>query len=510
MKKIFTIAMVIALVAAFTLPAMAETKFSFKGAYRVRGFMLSNPSLQADQAAVKATGTLGKETYTAPILATGEGPSQSWMDMRFRMESTFTVSDRLAVVTRFDALDNKRYGDPDTVGTSANIDWDRAYMVVKTDFGKFQAGRMAGGTYGNVFLDTETERDRVRFDTMLDKWVISLIYEKQVEIDGGTLWTDSDADVYYAAATYLSEDLRGGLLVGYGNVKAFSDLNGLQAYQYAVAPGVTLPLPYDSSLLLADPFVNANFGDFNVSAEAQIRWGKYAEFDRDVYQSGITMIDAWRKSAGLGPQGDIDYDAYAWNLEGSWASGPFGAEIGYAWVKGEDDPYDDKYESVGGLGDDWGKAFILTNTDSGFEATLGGHGGAAAAGATAGNLSSGSTAALNGCKMFYLGGSYSPMDNLTISALFANSKSESPGYVGYSTTLGATGNGGAPLPKDARNFASDHGSEYDLTINWDIYDNLNYTFIAAFLDVGDYWQFGNPYRELENTWCFWQQLQLSF
>ena len=156
---------------------------------------------------------------------------------------------------------------------------------------------------------------------------------------------------------------------------------------------------------------------------------------------------------------------------------------------------------MGGVGADWGKVFILTNTDSGFEETLGGHSGAGDAGATAGNLAEDSTAAINGCKMFYLGGSYSPLENLKISALLANSKSESPGYVGYSK---------GTLAKDSRSFASDHGTEYDLTIDWDIYDNLNYTAIVAFLDVGDYWQFGNPYRDLENTWCFWQQIQLSF
>ena len=259
------------------------------------------------------------------------------------------------------------------------------------------------------------------------------------------------------------------------------------------------------NIVLADPFINANFGDFNVNGEAQIRWGKYAEFDRDCYRKGMELRDAQRKALGLGPQPDIDWDAYAWNLEGTWASGPFGAEIGYAWVKGEDDPYDDKWESVGGLGDDWGKAFILTNTDSGFESSLGGHAGAAAVGAAPGNLSAGSTAAINGCKMFYLGGSYSPLENLKISGLFANSKAEAPGYAYYAAVPGSSS-----LPRNNRRFASDHGSEYDLTIDWDIYDNLNYTFIAAFLDVGDYWQFGNPYRELENTWCFWQQLQLSF
>ena len=63
------------------------------------------------------------------------------MDMRFRLESTFTVSERLSVVTRFDALDNKKYGynDDDTLGgacpsRNSNIDFDRAYMVRRYRF----------------------------------------------------------------------------------------------------------------------------------------------------------------------------------------------------------------------------------------------------------------------------------------------------------------------------------------------------------------------------------------
>ncbi|MBI9077502.1 MAG: hypothetical protein JEZ02_19000 [Desulfatibacillum sp.] len=527
MKKIFTIAMVIALVAAFTVPAMAETKFSFKGTYRVRGFLLSNPGLQADQLDAKATGSIGtlndpKRTYTPAIIGATETASQSWMDMRFRMESTFTVSERLAVVTRFDALDNKKYGESndDWTGTGLNcqdnnnIDFDRAYMVVGTDFGKLQAGSMAGGTYGNVFRDSVTERDRVRFDTKLSGWIISLVYEKQAENDSDTCnvipgtatWysntTDADDDWYYVAGTYLSEDISGGLLLGYSNGKNNSD----RPSNYPLAPTDRL-VGFDTNVIIADPFINANFGDFNVKAEGQIFFGKAAEFDRDLYARELKNLNAVRKSLGYGQQPDVDFDAYAYNVEGSWASGPFGAEIGYAYVKGDNDPYDDKNSAVGGVGDDWGKAFILTNTDSGFEAAapawggLGAHAGAVDANVTPGNLSSGSTAAANGMKMFYLGGSFSPMENLKISALYANSKSDAPGFVDFFANS---------TPRNSRSFASDHGSEYDLTINWDIYDNLNYTFIAAYLDAGDYWQFGNPYRELENTYCFWQQLELSF
>lgn len=531
MKKILTIAMVLTLVAAFAVPAMAETKFDFKGAYRVRGFYLSNPALQADQEWKKATGKMGSTNYTAEInssttgdqLGYGETASQAYMDMRFRMESTFTVSDALQVVTRFDALDNKKWGDADTdwsatgacMDSNNNIDFDRAYMVITNEnIGKFSIGRQAGGVYGNVFLDSVGERDRLRYDTKVGDLAITAIFEKQAENDSdscdatvvslpggasktvyGSDYTDSDTDFYYLALTYLTEDLTGGLLTGFGVDKANSD-----DIFTGVIPNV-IP-EYDRTTWLFDPFINATFGDFTVLAEAQIRFGKYAEYDRDVYGANLKSWNALRNAAKIGDQEDIDWDAYAWNLEGQWNSGPFGAELGYAWVKGEDNLYDDKFETIGGVGDDWAKAWILTSTDSGFESTLGGHTGAAAAGATAGNLSSGSTAALNGMKMFYLGGSFAPMENLTIKGLYANSKSESPGYVGFTSWVNT--------PNNSRSFASDHGSEYDLTVDWDIYDNLNYTAIFAYLDVGDYWQWGNPYRELENVWTFWQQLQLDF
>ena len=349
--------------------------------------MQSNPSLQADQPYVKRD----LKNKTLPVDARGEGASQSWLDMRFRMQSKFTVSDRLSVVTRFDALDGKKYGQDDNdykgckewngaknvkveCGRNSNIDFDRAYMVIKADFGTFKVGRMGGEAYGNDFLDAGTERDRIDFTTSLDKWSVSAIYEKQAEndaddCDGLDVLTDSDMDSYYLGATYKSEDLAGGVMLDYSFDKSGSDDTGFSA----AAAGAG-DLVYDTSIFDINPFIDASFGDFGVNAEALLRFGKYAEFDRDIYKAAINAADVYRKGLGLGPQPDVDYDAYAWNIEGTWASGPFSAQLGYVWAKGEDDPFDDKYESVGGVGADWGKVFILTNTDSGFEGSLGGHG----------------------------------------------------------------------------------------------------------------------------------------
>jgi hypothetical protein len=56
----------------------------------------------------------------------------------------------------------------------------------------------------------------------------------------------------------------------------------------------------------------------------------------------------------------------------------------------------------------------------------------------------------------------------------------------------------------------DIGIEYDLTLNWKIYDNLTYSAIAAYLDAGDIWQGGDPTIDIENTYALFHQLELSF
>ena len=113
-----------------------------------------------------------------------------------------------------------------------------------------------------------------------------------------------------------------------------------------------------------NPFVTAAFGDFGVSAEAELLFGKYREYDRDIYNASVKLADSARKLAGLTRPAGRGLRCLRMEHRRNLGFRPFGAEIGYAWVKGEDNYFDDKYESVGGVGDDWCKAFILTNTDS--------------------------------------------------------------------------------------------------------------------------------------------------
>ena len=64
-----------------------------------------------------------------------------------------------------------------------NIDFDRAYMVDQLRFRRFQPWAVSPPAELMVtlfMLTTETEGDRVRFDTTMDKWMcLPVIYEKR-------------------------------------------------------------------------------------------------------------------------------------------------------------------------------------------------------------------------------------------------------------------------------------------------------------------------------------------
>ncbi len=83
---ITTLALCLALIVA--APAMGfETEMS--GSYNVKGFANYN------------------------IGMTDEEANDSYMTMRFRLRTDFIITDNISLITRFDALDNKRYGSDD-------------------------------------------------------------------------------------------------------------------------------------------------------------------------------------------------------------------------------------------------------------------------------------------------------------------------------------------------------------------------------------------------------------
>jgi hypothetical protein len=403
-------------------PAMAlDTKFS--GQYYVKGYHNSNYTLDDNDS------------------------SDSYMTMRLRVQTDFYVSDNLNLTTRFDALDNKRWGQSDDVPNNDNIDWDRAYMTVKGDYGLFNIGRMSGGTWGTSYNDTEDERDRIKYVKGFGDLTVIAIYEKTVEQDEGNLVSDQDLDIYYLAPFYKMENVTFGMLYGYVNDKTFRGTSDEAQYHVFI------------------PYAVGQFGPFGFQGE--LRYNGFG--DREYFFGD-----------------DRDIEQLTWNLEGNFSMDMFKFELGWVHVDGQYDETDDIVGYGGAIGDDWEKVWILTgSTDDNTAAALGGQGNLSTTGSSAGG-----PLPAYGAELYYGGVTVMPMEGLDIGFLVAYAEADD-----------------TPSGLD-----DEYGWEYNLRLNYKIYDNLTYSFIAAYLDAGDYWadSKGIDDDDLEDNLHLYHALSLKF
>ena len=411
MKKFTIIGLAICLAFALAAPVMAVDA-DFSGEYRVRGFYTEHWDLRDTSA------------------------SNAYMDMRFRLQTVFKVNDILSVTTRFDALDDKVWGDTDD-SDAANIDFDRAYMTIKAPIGTFYVGRQVKGLWGTSFIDTEGDADRIKYVKKIDNLTLIAIFQKDKELDKATIVpdeADKDQDTYYLLGKYKMENITPGLLLAFTNDKTTSTQT---THTYC-----------------AIPYFVSKFGPLAIQGELAYKWGETE------YDSGAS---------------DLDIKKLAYNLEATYNFGPASVMAGYAFVSGDDDGATDNEDSAyGNVGAEWEKLFILTYDEFPVNA-LGG----------AGNLSQNLGV---GAKIIYGGATFSPLENLELGVVVGNADADE-------------------VPAGVED---DFGTEYDLTLNWKIYDNLTYTAIAAFLDAGDIWKGGVAAEEVENTYALFHQLELSF
>ncbi|MBU2489833.1 MAG: porin [Proteobacteria bacterium] len=450
MKKIALILCVVALAMMTAAPAFAVSSdmVDFEGSLRVRAKMNVHQ-------------LLAEETAGAP------DATSSFMDQRFRLQTRFRPTDFLTATLRFDALervlgtavDPAMSGDPET-----NIEFEHAYMTVTTGVGKFDVGRMSGFAWGTLFADNEGPADRIKYTLPIGNLYVIAIIQKNAELDAmDNRYTDSDSDTYYLAGIYKMENLTCGLLSAMTMGKTASD-NPIATFNFPNA------VPFTSKTYALLPYFKGSTGPVRYQGEIVYQFGNAMEFDRNVYAVPNAIAD-------------VDQDSLAWNLEFGYDVAPFTFEIGYAFMSGDGrdangvDTDPTKNNSAAGPGDDWEKLWILTSTSQDTENTLGGMG----------NLTRGNTAR-QGAKVLYLGAGITPMENLSMKLLFGTSDAEDP---------------------DA-NVSQDHGEEYDLFVNYQIYDNLSYEFIAAYLDAGDFWQQGNANMKIENAISVYNKLELKF
>jgi hypothetical protein len=449
MKKFTIIGLAICLAFALAAPVMA-VDVDFSGDYRARGFYTSHWDLDDNSA------------------------SNAYMDMRFRLQTVFKASDILSVTTRFDALDDKRWGEG--AGTVDNIDFDRAYMTIKAPIGTFFVGRMKGGAFGTTFVDTEGDRDRIIYAKVIDNLTFKALYQKSTENDdrlanrkaaylnayvaaiaagatpaaadaaGNIAYdaviadaADEDRDFYALIGVYKMVNITAGLLAGFDNNKTADD-ETTRVYHL-------------------NPYFLSKFGPLAIQGELYYKWGE-TEYDTNP----ITGVK----------QADLDIKQLAYNLEATYGFGPASVMAGYAFISGDDGTDPNENSNFGTVGADWEKLFILTYDETPVN-VLGGFG----------NLSQDLEV---GAKIIYGGATFSPLDNLELGVVV----------------------GSADADEVPTGVEDDFGVEYDLTLNWKIYDNLTYTAIAAFLDAGDIWKVGFADVEIENTYALFHQLELAF
>jgi len=433
MKKFTIIGLALCLAFALAAPATA-VDVDFSGHYYVRGSYVSHWNLD-DRSA-----------------------SNAFMDMQFRLKTVFKVNDILSVTTRFDALDDEVWGDD--ANDEGTIDFDRAYMTIKAPIGTFFIGRQKAMAFGTSFLDYEEERDRIKYVKKIDNLKVIAIFQKNTENDdtaGAALTSgddaaDEDSETYYLAGIYKMENTTVGLLGAFKNDKTTAN----------VTKHTYVALPY---------FVS-KFGPLAIQGELRYNWGEAA------YDTAALAGAA----GGSGNTTDIDTKALAYNLEATYSFGPASIMAGYAFVSGDNDAKaDDESSSHGyGVGNDWGKLFILTTSDVGALTNLGGYG----------NLSMDGNCTY-GAKIIYGGATFSPLENLELGVVV----------------------GTADADEVKAGVEDDYGVEYDFTLNWKIYDNLTYSAVAAFLSAGDFYKTegaGIADADFDDTYALFHQLELSF
>jgi hypothetical protein len=431
MKKFTIIGLAICLAFALAAPVMA-TDVDFSGRYYVRGSYVSHWNLD-DRSA-----------------------SNAYMDMSFRLQTVFKVNDILSVTTRFDALDDKVWGDTDDTA-AANIDFDRAYMTIKAPIGTFVVGRQKASAFGTSFLDYEEDLDRIKYVKKIDNLKVMAIFQKNAEGDKATGVgdeADKDSETYYLIGIYKMENTTLGLLGGFANDKNTVANATKRTY-------------------VALPYFVSKFGPLAIQGELRYNWGEIA------YDTTAQALAA----GGSGTTTDIDLKQLAYNLEATYNVGPASIMAGYAFVSGDNDAKADDESSnhTYGVGNDWGKLFILTTSDVGVLATtLGGYG----------NLSMDGDCTY-GAKIIYGGATFSPLDNLELGVVVGKADADE-------------------IP--AANSKDDYGLEYDFTLNWEIYDNLTYSAVVAFLRAGDFYkeQSAIPEANFDDTYALFHQLELSF
>ena len=473
MKKLLVILFALGLVFSFTAPVMA-TDVSFDGTYRVRGFYDSNSALTKGDSAVK------------------EKTPSAYYDQRFRLNTVFQVAEGLKVVVRFDALDGTwgtsdlrnpsvktattynsvtyQYGTAvtSTSSSQSNLQFDKAYMSFVTGIGLFEAGYNSWGVWGTGFGDEEAFIGQVGYKVPVgDNLVFGLKTGKVTEGDSGSTYSDFDDDKYVAYGVYFNDTMQLGVLYGYYRFESY--LSGM---------GTAYSTPYkDITAHAVNPYLKLTLGDLYI--ESEMTW----------------IMDASANSTVAGTN-DIELEALTFYLKGQYNMGPIYLGALFAYVQGDDPDTlsTDTIENALGIlgsGPDWDPCLILfTDTCT------------TALGSNGSTLNSTQTTAMTGTQMdngyLYQVFAGAAFDKLSFKATLTYAEA-------HEDYLSQTG------PATYVKFLNkDYGTEFDVTVDYKLYDNLTYTVGAGYLWTGDYYKGTSNTNTIGDTYLLMNKLQVTF
>jgi len=546
------IAAVIGMALLIAVPASAlETKFS--GELRMQGFSHDNVNLSNDS----STDSYYRSRFRLKTV--------------FEINENISVTGQFDALDKYWGKSDDQYFDPTSlsyqnVDHDDNFDWDTAYATIKTKVGGFLVGRQWNKQFGCFGIgDSTGPVDRILYLLPIENFTFIAYAQKNAENDEDPLdeISDADNDKYYAIAIYHGKDIEAGLLTAFYNFKQFPAMrdmilfrSNIKDYQTLAADATvargtfsatyagTYKTVYETAIQQGAPpaiaeataqsYVDAQMQPggslYSLNSDAILAEGQATFAGKTLKDTGLPYADsakawvvdpyfvykvngftfkgefiyAWGDAEfdpGLGK--DLDVDVMTYLFETGYETGPFAMRGGYWYMSGDDDITDDKHESFAYIepNRDLDIAFLLTGDNDHYTSDL-----TDSLGGGIGNFAGNSqdplgadyagALAMAGAKMFYLGFDYKPIDTVTLGLTWANAKADKPpGPMIY----------GAGTPE----WDDDVGDEYDFKVVWKPWPNLEYKFIAAYLDAGDFWKQGGT-KQIDDLTTFYNALTISF
>jgi hypothetical protein len=235
-----------------------------------------------------------------------------------------------------------------------DIDWNQTYMEFITGVGLFQIGRMTIRAFEHPFLNSSTDADRILYmippnsmgGPSWNPFLIGYTFDKLDERDAGNLLGDEDMDQHSVIVEYLSPNfVIGNLFVFYRD----------EGQLLAATPAGNVYMD-KQDMFLNFFYTMLKFGSMKIESEVSYYHG---------YQSELRYTGALPLSAN---GDDVELDAMAWMVQGTYDQGPFDAYIGWAHTDGDADggsdivhPGSTNNSYKGQFGRDWDLLFFLVS-----------------------------------------------------------------------------------------------------------------------------------------------------